>query len=154
MNNKEWFYEEYGTINSLVDISSINSKAIGFTYVIEFIDGTKYVGKKNLYSKQKLKILKSGEKRKGHQCFIQKNTGNSNRDIYEIIKKESNWLQYKGSHIDCKNKKVLKKYIIDFATSKLELTYLEAKLQFNLDVLRDKTYINDNILGKFYKSNL
>ena len=34
--------------------------------------------------------------------------------------------------------------------NKKELTYLECKYQFILEVLEDKKYLNDNILGKFY----
>ena len=36
------------------------------------------------------------------------------------------------------------------AYNKKELTYLECKYQFIFEVLEDKKYINDNILGKFY----
>ena len=44
----------------------------------------------------------------------------------------------------------LNRKILQIAYNKKELTYLECKYQFVLEVLEDKQYLNDNILGKFY----
>ena len=52
--------------------------------------------------------------------------------------------QAHGSYDDLKRK------ILQIAYNKKELTYLECKYQFVLEVLEDKLYLNDNILGKFY----
>ena len=44
----------------------------------------------------------------------------------------------------------LKREIIAIATDKKHLTYLECKYQFMLGVLESRSYLNDNILGKFF----
>ncbi len=48
------------------------------------------------------------------------------------------------------NKEDLERKILQVAYNKKELTYLECKYQFISEVLEDKKYLNDNILGKFY----
>ena len=47
-------------------------------------------------------------------------------------------------------KEDLKREILEIAYHKKELTYLECKYQFVLGVLESKSYLNDNILGKFF----
>ncbi len=44
----------------------------------------------------------------------------------------------------------LERKILQVAFNKKELTYLECKWQFVLEVLETNKYLNDNILGKFY----
>ena len=46
------------------------------------------------------------------------------------------------------------KQILSYVKSKKELTYYECKELFINEVLeRDNEYINDNILGKFYRKD-
>ena len=40
--------------------------------------------------------------------------------------------------------------ILEIDYHKKELTYLECKYQFTLGVLESRSYLNDNILGKFF----
>ena len=47
-------------------------------------------------------------------------------------------------------KEDLKREILEIAYHKKELTYLECKYQFTLGVLESRSYLNDNILGKFF----
>ena len=48
----------------------------------------------------------------------------------------------------------LKKQIIQTASNKKHLTYLETKYLFQLEVLeKPDLYYNDNILGKFFTSD-
>ena len=47
-------------------------------------------------------------------------------------------------------KEDLKREMLAVAYNKKELTYLECKWQFVLEVLETPKYLNDNILGKFY----
>lgn len=138
----------------ITSISQIPKNAIGFIYLIEFVDSMKYIGKKNLYSTKIIKSLKSGKARPNTINFIFKNTGKGFRQKYDVIKTESDWLTYQGSHIDCKNRIVKNKYILQYAYNKLELTYLEAKALFNNEVLEKDEYLNDNILGSFFKGKL
>jgi hypothetical protein len=60
--------------------------------------------------------------------------------------------QYYGSHSFIKeaNEEDLKREILEIAYHKKELTYLECKYQFTLGVLESRSYLNDNILGKFF----
>jgi hypothetical protein len=131
-------------------ISSINDMPVGtegFIYLITFNDYSRYIGKKDIYSYITLPIKKNGEKREGHIKFLP-------RTSREYIRKESKWKIYKGSHSECKNKIPISKYILDFGFNKLHLTYLEAKALFKFMVLEKPDFINDNILGKFYRNNL
>lgn len=145
-----WLYND----NIVTTINDVPNTAIGFVYLVHFTDGSKYIGKKNLYSIRKIKALTSGKQRKDVIEKKYRNTGKGYRQEFDIIKKESDWLKYQGSHKDCKTKTVDKKYILCFAYSKLQLTYLEAKMLFIYEVLEDNSYLNDNILGTFYRSNL
>ena len=44
--------------------------------------------------------------------------------------------------------------MIKICYSKIELTYQETKYLFKYNVLEDDTYLNGNILGRFYKGKL
>ena len=78
--------------------------------------------------------------------------GKGRPPVYKQVQKESDWKTYYGSHSFIKeaNKEDLERKILQVAYNKKELTYLECKYQFVLEVLEDKKYLNDNILGKFY----
>ena len=138
----------------ITSIEQIPEDVIGFVYLIEFTDGTKYIGKKNVRYTKKLKALKSGKPRAKACGIVYKNTGKGFRQKYDIIYEETDWKTYQGSHKECKNKTISKKYILDFAKTPLELTYLEAKQQMIHNVLKGDSFINDNILNKFYRNNL
>ena len=124
----------------------------GFIYLITYTDGTRYVGKKDFYSYQTLPALKSGIQRPDSER-IGKNR-NGKRVYFDKVKKESKWQSYTGSSKLTKGKKILTKEIIDIAPTKRNLTYLEVKYLFHFNALEDSSYMNDNILGKFYKDNL
>lgn len=144
----EWVYQSK-KINS---IQELPEKSIGFIYCLYYEDGTKYIGKKTLYSSYKLEPLKSGKQR-DNSTFINKNK-NGKRVQFELVQKESNWKTYEGSIKKEIKSNLIKKEILEFAFTKLELTYLEVKHQCINDVLRSEEYLNDNILGKFYKGRL
>jgi hypothetical protein len=144
-----WIYKN----KEIYSTEDMPDNAMGFIYEITFTDGSKYIGKKNLYSERTLAPLKSGKPREGHICFTFR-IKNKHKVDYEVVKIESDWKKYKGSHKDCKNKEPMIKKILAFAYNKLELTYLEAKALFVYEVLEKSEYINDNILGSFYRSNL
>ncbi len=114
-------------INSIEDIKGLNLPfvVIGFVYEVQYNPtGEKYVGKKVLSFNRKLPPLK-GKKRPRR------------------VVKESDWKSYCGS-----NK------ILQFCSSKKQLTFYETLWQFNKKVLEDAKYLNENILGKFYKKDL
>jgi len=112
---------------------------VGFVYMVEFSNGNKYVGKKQIISKTKLKPLK-GYKR--------------NR----IVIKEAKWQNYFGSIKDeqfiedfkAGRVKVVSKKILYLCKNKLELTYYEEKVQYASDCLFRDNYYNANIRGKIF----
>tara|TARA_R110000796_G_scaffold31086_2_gene82668 strand:+ start:1364 stop:1807 length:444 start_codon:yes stop_codon:yes gene_type:complete len=131
------------------EIFAVPSKAIGFIYMIEFNNGDKYLGKKNLYSKRKRKFGKK------EAALIT----DKRRKLYEIVVKESNWRTYESSNPDVRqrimNGECHTKTILSWAHTPKELTYLEIKCMFDRDVLNPKgKWLNDNVLGKFFKKEL
>lgn len=123
-------------------IEQIPQNAFGFIYQSTYIPtNEKYLGKKVLYFNKTLPPLK-GFKRK------------------RKVVKESDWLTYYGSHEKIKillkeNKhNNFKREILEFAFNKKHLTYLETKYLFCNNVLENEEYINDNILGKFFRKDL
>jgi len=108
----------------------IPEDAFGFIYEItNTLNGKKYIGKKQMVRRIKRKPLK-GKKRKRID-FI-----------------ESDWKTYTGSS-DALNNDIaligLDKFIfkiLKFCNSKFELSYFEAKMQFEKDVLLSENYYN------------
>ena len=102
----------------------------GFIYVItNLVNGKKYIGKKQIKSVKKLKPLK-GKKNKRH---------------FEI---ETDWKTYTSSSNDVNNdikdigKNNFKFEIVWLCESKFELSYYEAKKQFDNDVLLKDGFYN------------
>lgn len=135
----------------VTSLDDIPKGVIGFVYLLYFEDGTKYIGKKNLFSKTTLPALKNGTIRP-YATRIYKNV-NKKRTPFDVVTKESNWKTYKGSSKNTKNITPIKRKILRYAISKMELTYLETKYLFVLGALESDTYLNDNVLGKFYRVN-
>ena len=114
----------------------------GFIYEATYIPTKeKYLGKKVLFFNRTLPPLK-GAKRK------------------RKVIKESDWQTYYGSHTKIKQllsegkQEYFSREILEFAFNKKHLTYLETKYQFCNNVLENTEYINDNILGKFFRKDL
>lgn len=121
----------------------------GFIYLLTFNDGSKYIGKKDFFSKKTLPALKSGEQRLDSTRTYKNKNGS--RVYYDIITKESNWKNYVSSSKLIGDRTVASREILALANSKRELTYLETKYLFIHEVLESDSYLNENILGKFYK---
>ncbi len=126
-------------------ISDLPEGVFGFIYQTTHIPtGKKYIGKKSLMYNRKKKLTKKE---------LLEYAGKKGRTPTHIrVQKESDWKTYYGSHpfIKESNKEDLKRKILQLAFNKKELTYLECKWQFVLEVLETNKYLNDNILGKFY----
>ena len=139
---RPWILKQ--TSEEITDINQIDPKAIGFIYLVN-IDGLKYIGKKSLYSERKKNL---GKKELAEITDKRLKT-------YKKVIKESDWKKYYGSNAKIKelvsNGSVPERIILEFAYSKQHLTYLETKYQFTLGVLEDTNFLNDNILGKFYR---
>jgi len=132
-----WIYKK-GKIESLDDFPQ---GAFGFIYEIEHLPtGKKYIGKKQLRFTRKLPPLK-GQKR------------------WRKVEKESDWLKYTGSHTFLKEIRKENRYdelrreILLICFTKKILTYNELKYQMMFEVLEESSYLNDNLLGKFYRKD-
>lgn len=114
----------------------------GFVYEIyDTANGMKYIGKKNFWSVRRLKPLKGKTRRR-------------------VQKKESDWRKYHGS-----NEKIIqlveesdpsrwKRTILRLCRSKGEMSYWEAKLQFDKNVLFDPKYYNEFIGLKIHSKHV
>ena len=140
MTNPTWSYQ--GRI--INNISDFPENTHGFIYeVVHKPTGMKYIGKKVLYFNRTLPPLK-GQKRK------------------RKITKESDWKTYHGSHPKIKellsesaDLENFERKILQICRTPKELTYYECKYLFISEVIEDRNnYINDNILGKFYRKDL
>jgi len=142
-----WVYKGK-EVKSMEDLNLSSMKPEGFIYLITLEDGYEYIGKKNFFSKRKKHF---GKKKLAQVTDKRKKT-------YEYVVKESNWLSYTSSNKEI-NRLIsegvkFKKEILQIAYSKASLTYLETKYLFINEVLESKNYLNDNILGKFYRKTL
>lgn len=118
------------------------SSWVGFVYELEDkSNGKKYIGKKLLWSKRRLPPLK-GKKRKRVQV------------------KESDWKDYYGSNEEVKGlveshggDRFIRR-VLRLCKTKGELSYYEAKEQFDKDVLFDPMYYNEFIGLKVHSKHL
>lgn len=133
-----WLYKDK-VIESIEDMPE---GTYGFIYeVIHNPTGRKYLGKKVLQFNRTLPPLK-GQKRK------------------RKVVKESDWKTYYGSHAEIKGlikegkQEEFSREILQYVPTKKLLTYFECKYLFINEVLENRdNYINDNILGKFYRKD-
>lgn len=150
-----WWYE--GKI--ITDISDMPENTYGFIYeVLHKPTDRKYLGKKVLFFERNVRIgkreteaLKEERKAKGIGGRV---------PAKKKVIKESDWKDYYGSHKDIveliKEGKQFEfeRKILTFVPNKKLLTYYECKYLFIKEVLEERNnYINDNILGKFYKKD-
>lgn len=115
---------------------------IGFVYMITEKDtGMKYVGKKNFWSTKKLKPLK-GQTRK------------------RTVKSESDWMTYYGSSsavqllVETRGEDAFHREILYLCSSKGEMSYREAKEQFDREVLLRDDYYNRIIACKINQTHV
>ena len=114
----------------------------GFVYeILDTENGMKYIGKKNFWSVRRLKPLKGKTRRR-------------------VQKKESDWRTYHGSNEKIKellkegNSSRWKRTILRLCNSKGEMSYWEAKLQFDKNVLFDPKYYNEFIGLKIHSKHV
>ena len=115
---------------------------VGFVYCItDLSNNKKYIGKKGFWSRRKLKPLKGKTRNR-------------------IVKKESDWMKYYGSNEQIKL--LLEEHgptrwnrtILRLCKSKGEMSYYEAKLQFDKNVLFDPNYYNEFIGLKIHSKHV
>lgn len=129
-----WYYKG----KQIKDRTDLPEDAVGIVYKIYNRKEDKYyIGKKILLNKRTRPPLK-GYKRK------------------RVDYVESNWKVYLGSNEESKKWKIEDCYreIVYICYNKTMMTYYETKLQFVENVLENDKYLNDNILGKFFKKTI
>jgi hypothetical protein len=138
-----WLYK-----GEVFNDSKIPEGAIGFIYEMEAIingKAVRYVGKKNFYSTTKkkfgVKALANMEDKRAKKYTIQVKTN------YQNYYSSNKVLQ--DAH---KAGVIIKRFMVRICFSKTELTYHETKFQFVREVLEKEEYLNQNILGRFYKT--
>ena len=151
----QWTYN--GQI--ITEIDDMPEGTYGFIYkVIHTPSLKKYIGKKVLYfernkrvGKRALEALREERAKKGIKGRV---------PLKQKVITESDWKDYYGSHLEIKRllekdgPMAFQKQILSYVKSKKELTYYECKELFINEVLeRDNQYINDNILGKFFRKD-
>jgi hypothetical protein len=144
---------------TVTEISDMPEGTYGFIYeTTHRPTGQKYLGKKVLFfernkrlGKRALEALREERKAKGIGGRI---------PLKQKVVTESDWKDYYGSH-----KEILKlvkendpnsfeRKILEYVPNKKLLTYYECKYLFINEVLENRnTYINDNVLGKFFRKD-
>jgi len=99
-------------------------------YLITYVDGMKYIGKKAVRSLRRKPPLK-GKKR--------------NR----IILTDLPFQKYVGSH-ESETAEILSREILYQCSYRKSSTYVETALLFEFDAIADPMFLNENILGKFF----
>ena len=150
-----WTYES----QPIENISDMPVNTYGFIYEVEHIpSGRRYLGKKVLYFERNKRLgiralaaLKEERKLKGiggRTPLKQKVVTESDWKTYYGSQKEILQLVKEGKTTDFSRK------ILKYVRDKKQLTYFECKYLFINEVLeRDSEYINDNVLGKFYRKD-
>ena len=155
MTEPTWFFNK----SPVTTIDNMPKNTYGFIYQVEHIpSGKKYLGKKVLYfernkklGKKELLALKEERKAKGISGRV---------PTKKKVVKESDWKSYYGSQkeivelVKKGNINDFKRTILKYVKDKKQLTYFECKYLFINEVLEYRNnYINDNILGKFYRKD-
>ena len=114
----------------------------GFVYVITELDtNKKYIGKKNFW---RPKVLPK----------------NSKRTRRQRTRVPSDWQRYYGSNkevqvlVESKGESNYKREILKLCKTKGEMSYYEAKLQFQYDVLLSDEYYNEFIGCKIHSKHI
>ena len=107
-------------------------KAYGFIYEITYTDGSKYIGKKNLFD----------------TVTLPKNTNRKKKEVF--LREKRDWKTYLGSTEMSKGLTVTKKEVIAIANTKRALTYLETFYILRVDGIFNEKYLNKNAGGVYF----
>lgn len=115
---------------------------VGFVYIItDLSNDKKYIGKKNFWSTRRLPPLKGKSRRR-------------------TVKKESDWKDYFGSSeqvkllVESQGQNSFTREILHLCKTKGEMSYLEAKEQFDRNVLFSDEYYNEFIGCKIHAKHV
>ena len=143
----------------ITEIRDMPEGTYGFIYeTLHKPTQKKYIGKKVLYFERNKRL---GKRALEQLRLERKEKGIGGRTpLKQKVITESDWEDYYGSH-----KEILKyvkegspldfeRTILCYVPNKKLLTYFECKYLFINEVLENRdNYINDNVLGKFYRKD-
>jgi hypothetical protein len=143
-----WLYKD----KRMECLEDFPKETYGFIYItIHEPSGKSYLGKKVLYHNVKKKLTKKE---------LAEQTGRGRKPTTVTTQKESDWKTYYGSAkpilelIKQGKQKDFSRKILCMVNNKKLLTYYECKYLFQLGVLENSDeWINDNILGKFFRKD-
>jgi len=137
-------------VEDLINDSSFDiNEYIGYIYITLHIPtGRQYIGKKNFFHTLNKKL--------GKKELAEIPVTRGKRPSKKSVTKESDWKTYYGSSAEVKSlpKDEMTRYVLKLCKTSKQLTYWETKYLFQYNVLEDDSYMNDNILGKFYRKDL
>jgi hypothetical protein len=137
-------------VEDLINDPNFNiNEYVGYIYVTSHIPtGRQYIGKKIFFHTTNKKL--------GKKELLEIPITRGKRPTKKQVVKESDWKTYYGSSTEIKSlpKEEMLRHILKLCKTSKQLTYWETKYLFQYNVLEDDRYINDNILGKFYRKDL
>lgn len=150
-----WIFEKK-VMNAVEDFGE---DAIGFVYEVEHIpSGKKYIGKKILHTTRKKVLGKREYAALKEERKEQRIPGVTPKK--KIVKSESDWKSYYGSSKEVKDLVKSSKpdewhrTVLKICTAKKQMSYWETKYQFIHNVLETDNYLNSNIAGKWYRTDV
>jgi hypothetical protein len=155
LTENTWVYQG----KPITHISDMPENCYGFIYETTHLPTLqKYIGKKVLYFIRNKKLGKKEIELLKEERSKLKLKGKT--PIKKEVITESDWKTYYGSQkeildlVKKGNQEDFKREILQFVFDKKQLTYYECKYLFNKEVLENRNnYINNNILGKFFKKD-
>ena len=155
MKNGNWFYRE----KEIDTLEEMPEGIYGFIYeVVHKPTGKRYLGKKVLYFERNVRLGKKELTALSEERKVKGLRGRT--PAKKKIVQESDWKTYYGSQkeivelVKSSKQSDFSREILKFVDSKKQLTYYEAKYLFIKEVLEhDNNYLNDNILGKYYRKD-
>ena len=137
-------------VEDLINDPNFNiNEYVGYIYVTSHMPtGRQYIGKKNFFHTTNKKL--------GKKELLEIPITRGKRPTKKQVVKESDWKTYYGSSTEIKSlpKEEMLRHVLKLCKTSKQLTYWETKYLFQYNVLEDDRYINDNILGKFYRKDL
>jgi hypothetical protein len=137
-------------VEDLINDSDFNiEEYYGYVYITMHPKSNRsYIGKKAFQHTTTKKL--------GKKELAEIPVGRGKRPTKKTVVKESDWKTYYGSNTEIKSlpKEELIRMVVRLCKTKKELTYWETKYLFTFNVLENDSYLNDNILGKFYRKDL
>lgn len=142
-----WLYQN----KEIKELSDMPEDIFGFIYEVTHLPtGRKYLGKKQLIS-----VTKKALGKKELALLTDKRASKK-----KIVKKESDWKTYYGSHSEIKSlikegkQSEFSRKILIFTPNKKLHTYYENKFLFIKGVIEPgSNYINDNIEGRYFRKD-